>query len=168
MCHRLFCIHAGPNSLAVQHKDFVRKSLEKTKPSIPLVFLNDHNRLEINKEAVILLRTLTHKPVAVLGIYGPYRSGKSYFMSRLIGSNDFEVSHGKGVCTKGIWMSTSVLECDEFYIVVLDSEGAGTAEATERGSEEIVFKYLIITTLICSYFIYNSIGISRLHLDQMR
>ena len=103
-----------------------------------------------------------------MGICGPYRSGKSYFISKVLKGEDFKVSHGSATCTRGIQMSTSILECDEFCIVVLDTEGIGAAEASEKDSEGDVNKYLIITTLLCSYLIYNSKGISRAHLNDMR
>ena len=109
------------------------------------------------------------KPVAVLGICGPYRSGKSYFGSRFMRSDDFSVSHGFDPCTKGIWMSTSILESEEFAILFLDTEGIGAAQASEASSNEEVMKYLIITALLCSYLIYNTKGaITQEHLYQMR
>ena len=148
----------------------MRRGLDPTgkqKPSLPLVHLKD-NKFDTDKDALAMLRTLEDKPVAVLGICGPYRSGKSYFASRIIRGEDFEVGHKRGTCTRGIWMATSVLECEKFYVVVLDTEGAGAAEATERDLEENVNKYLIITTLLCSYLIYNSKGISSGHLNDLR
>ena len=61
--------------------------------------------------------------IAVLSICGPYRSGKSYFMSRLIGRPEaFQMGHGMRTCTRGIWMATAILECQQFAIVLLDTE----------------------------------------------
>ena len=128
----------------------------------------NEQKMNVNDEAINLLQSLVSKKIAILGICGPYRSGKSYFLSQVIGGKDFEVSHGAATCTRGIWMSTSVLECEELCILVLDTEGAGAAELSEKGSEGEVMKYLIITTLLCSYLIYNSIKISIDHLDKMR
>ena len=142
---------------------------KELKSSISLLrFSVDSRKLVINKEATDLLRAI-HQPVAVLGICGPYRSGKSYFMSRLMGSNDFKVSDSMDPCTKGIWISTRVKELEHCTIVALDTEGIGAAQASESSSKDEVMKYLIITTLLCSYLIYNAQGaISESHLQQMR
>ena len=128
----------------------------------------EKRNMTVNPDATDMLRKIC-KPVAVLGICGPYRSGKSYFGSKFMGSEDFEVSHGFDPCTKGIWMSTSILESEKIAIVFLDTEGIGAAQASEASSNEEVMKYLIITTLLCSYLIYNTKGmISLEHLYQMR
>ena len=142
---------------------------EKAPPSIPLVEYDEENRkIVVNLRAIELLRTI-HKTVAVVGICGPYRSGKSYFASRFMRSKDFEVSHAHNACTKGIRMSTSVLESEEFSIVFLDTEGIGAAQASEASSNNELMKYLIITTLLCSFLIYNTQGmITQDHLHQMR
>ena len=142
---------------------------KELKSSISLVRFSENSRnLVINKDATDLLRAI-HQPVAVLGICGPYRSGKSYFMSRLMGSNDFKVSDSMDPCTKGIWISTSVKKLEHGTIVALDTEGIGAAQASEASSKEEVMKYLIITTLLSSFLIYNTKGaIEDSHLQQMR
>ena len=72
-------------------------------------------------DALELLKTI-NKPLAVLSICGPYRSGKSYFVSpRLLGSSPagiFQIGRDSmRACTKGIWMATTILECEEFATV---------------------------------------------------
>ena len=82
-------------------------------------------------------------------------------------SDDFKVGHTWDACTAGIMMSTSVLESEQFAIVVLDTEGMG--DATEKGSKQNVLNYLILTTLLCSYLIFNMQGaLNETHLQQMR
>ena len=62
-------------------------------------------------------------------------------------------------------MSTSVLECDEYAILLLDTEGMESLEA----SEEYIVKLLVITTTVSSTLIYNSIGIpERSDLESLR
>ena len=92
----------------------------------------------------------------MLSIAGPARTGKSYILSRLLGDSEaFELGHTARAHTKGIWMSTSVLECSEYCILLLDTEGidAVNAEATNDA------KILVSTLLLSSYFIYNSKGV---------
>ncbi len=131
---------------------------ETLPPSIPLVTHDQHSKsIVMNQDAIKLLSTIT-KPVAVLGICGPYRTGKSYFVSKVLGGDDFEVSHSNDPCTKGIWMSTSVLEFDDHVLIVLDTEGTGAAQASESSSREEVMSILILTTLLSSCLIYNTKG----------
>ena len=115
--------------------------------------------------ALELLKTI-HKPVAVLSIAGPTRTGKSYILSRLLGDpKAFELGHTMDACTKGIWMSTSVLECSQYCILLLDTEGIDAVN--DKASNDA--KILVSTLLLSSYFIYNSTGVPRANdLDKMR
>ena len=82
-------------------------------------------------ETVELLENIT-KPVAVLSICGPYRSGKSYFLSRMLGRKEtFKLGHTMEACTR---MASSVLECDEFVLLLLDTEGI---DAADRSNADI-------------------------------
>lgn len=122
-------------------------------PSIALLS-QQSGKLRLNNEALKLLETI-NKPVAVLAICGPYRTGKSYFLSRFLGIPDaFEVGHTLDSCTHGIWMSTTVLECDEFMLLLLDTEGTEAVGETSS----IVTPLLVMTSLLSSYLIYNTIG----------
>lgn len=108
--------------------------------------------LLLNDDAVQLIDHI-NKPVAVLSIAGPYRTGKSYILSRLLGSCDaFELGDTVNAQTFGIWMGTTVLECDDHVIVLLDTEGieAIDAEATDDA------RILVLALLLSSYFIYNT------------
>ena len=100
-----------------------------------------------------LLQSIKEKPVAVLSICGPYRTGKSYILSRTIGdTRAFELGHEMEACTIGIWMGTTVLECDDFVVVMLDTEGICATSA--KASDDT--KILVMTVLLSSLFIYNS------------
>ena len=101
-----------------------------------------------------LLRNI-HKPVAVLSIAGPCRTGKSYILSQLLGSHDaFELGHTTDAQTVGIWMATSVLECEDYAIILLDTEGIDAVSAKMANDAKI----LVMTLLVSSNFIYNSLG----------
>ena len=124
-----------------------------------------HHGLQLVEEALELLQTID-KPLAVLSICGPYRSGKSYFLSRLMGRpGTFQLGHSMRACTRGIWMATAVLECEEFAIVLLDTEGIDAI----RASETTAMSLLTLTTLLSSYLIYNSKKVpQKVDLDKMR
>ena len=113
---------------------------------------HNHHHLQLVSDTLQLLETV-NKPVAVLSICGLFRSGKSYFLSRLLGRpGAFEMSHGWLACTRGVWMATTVLECEEFAIVLLDTEGTECVGS----SQAVVMNLLAVTTLLSSYLIYNS------------
>ena len=108
-------------------------------------------------EAVKLLAGIS-KPVAVLSVCGPFRSGKSYFLSRMLGSKEtFRLGHTMEACTRGIWMATSVLDCEEFSLVLLDTEGIDAPDRCDAG----VTKLLVLTMLMSSMFVYNSKKVPR-------
>ena len=152
-------------------------------PSIPLIISSQDNwnseccQLETGKQnpnnhtlklvddAVELLHTID-KPLAVLSICGPYRSGKSYFISRALGSpGAFKLGHSMQACTRGVWMATTVLECQDYATVLLDTEGIDAVGA----SETMAMSLLTLTTLLSSFLIYNSKKVpQKVDLDKMR
>ena len=100
--------------------------------------------------ALELLNTID-KPVAVLSIAGPTRTGKSYILSRLLGDSEaFELGHTACAHTKGIWMSTSVLVCSEYSILLLDTEGIDSV--ADHASSDA--KILVSTLLLSSYVLH--------------
>ena len=81
------------------------------------------NGFVLNDQALEILNSI-EKLVAVLSICGPYRTGKSYFLSRFLGMKEaFKLRHTTRACTRGIWLSRTALICEEFVLLILDSEG---------------------------------------------
>ena len=121
--------------------------------------------LQLVEGTLELLRSID-KPLAILSFCGPYRSGKSYFMSRLLGSpGAFQLGHSMRACTRGIWMASTILECEEFATIFLDTEGIDAVGA----SETMAMSLLTLTTLLSSYLIYNSKKVPQMvDLDKMR
>ncbi|KAI8480037.1 Guanylate-binding protein 5 [Branchiostoma belcheri] len=111
--------------------------------------------LHVVPEASELLEGIK-EPVSVLSICGPCRSGKSYILSRLLGTADaFELGHLWDSQTYGIWMGTKVLRGKNFTIVLLDTEGIDAAGASADQDASI----LVLTTLLSSQLIYNSLSV---------
>ena len=123
--------------------------------------------LQLVPEALELLKTI-NKKVAVLAVCGPYRSGKSFFISRVLDKpGTFKLGHSMEACTRGIWLSTTALECEEFVLLVLDTEGIGAVEG--EGPESFTTKLLVATILLSSFLIYNSMNVPGLgDLQNMR
>ena len=51
-------------------------------------------------------------------------------------------------------MGTTVLECDNYVIILLDTEGIGAIQSDINDDAKI----LVLTLLLSSYFIYNTKG----------
>ena len=153
------------------------KKLDERVSSIPLIIPNNYSydkaknviveeksasksldKLRLNEDAIKLIqeKMKQYKGIGIISICGPYRSGKSYFMSSLLGQkNAFKVDDDDlKACTHGIWMSTIILKCDDdFAVIILDTEGTGDVE---EDSGTTTTNMLILTTLLSSYFIFNT------------
>ncbi len=126
----------------------------------------DHEAgLQLYSQAARLLKSIK-KPLAVVSVCGRYRSGKSYFLSRMLGSADaFSLGHTMHACTFGIWMGTTILECDEYAILLIDTEGIDAVGSTGSSDASI----LVMTILLSSFMIYNSVHApTRTDLEKMR
>ena len=76
----------------------------------------------------------------------------------MLGSADaFALGHTVNAKTFGIWMGTTVLECEEFTMLLLDTEGIDYVEAEMNDDAGI----LVLSVLLSSCFIYNSTGVPR-------
>lgn len=103
-----------------------------------------------------------------------HRSGKSFLMNMLFGSNanagsrssgsrdglgGFQVGHTIQACTRGLWMwkrPTPVRLSDggSCTLLVIDSEGLGATDKTTNYDDRI----FTLTALLASVLVYNSSG----------
>ncbi|XP_035693212.1 guanylate-binding protein 1-like isoform X1 [Branchiostoma floridae] len=161
-------LHDG---FTVQKLKFRTRKVPKTS-SIPLILPNDlkyngskgtvekvrgarRSTLCVVPEALELLEGIKG-PVSALSICGPCRTGKSYVLSRLLGSADaFELGHRWDPQTFGIWMGTKVLKGADFTILLLDTEGIDAS----GGSADQDASILVLTILLSSLLIYNSLNV---------
>ena len=143
-------------------------SQNTTTLSIPFAEFNAKQEICLNEKALELLRTIK-KPVAVLTICGPYRTGKSYYLSRVLDNNMvFRTSQEIGACTQGMWMATMILECEDFAIVLIDTEGTDSLDVG-KDREMIVRNYIVLSSLLSSVLVYNTKGApSQSAVDKMR
>ncbi len=115
-------------------------------------------QLKVVKEALDVLRSI-NKPLAILSVCGPFRTGKSYLLSHILGCpGAFKVGHNMNACTRGVWMATTILECEDFAVLLLDTEGMDNYEEDDD-SGTFINKLLMVTTLLSSLMIYNSSGV---------
>lgn len=134
--------------------------------SIQLASFNKEEKFCLNEDAIKRLE-LIKKPVAVLTICGSYQTGKSYYVSRLLGDvKTFKTSNECSACTFGIWMVTRVLECDESVVIVLDTEGLDNPQVSK--SEDNVMNFIVLSSLISSFLVYNTKGTEQYHIEKIR
>ncbi len=152
----------------------VHPELRSLPRSMPLVIPNDReydittnelraipgerrSGLKIVPETLRLLESI-RRPVAVLAICGPSRTGKSYLLSRMLGSADaFDLGHTMDAQTFGIWIGTTVLDCEEFTLLLMDTEGIDAVSASMKDDARV----LVMTVLLSSCLIYNSLGVPK-------
>ena len=60
--------------------------------------------------------------------------------------------------TYGIWMGTRALECNEYVIILLDTEGIDATTSTDTSDAGIPVATLLLSS---SFFVYNSMGVPR-------
>ncbi|XP_078592726.1 guanylate-binding protein 1-like [Branchiostoma floridae x Branchiostoma japonicum] len=143
-------------------------------PSLPLVLPNnleydlgthtvrrkpgvERSSLTVVAEAMSLLASIDD-PVAVVAVTGPCRTGKSYMLSRMLGSSDaFQLGHSWEPETFGIWMSTKVLTRDGLTVVLLDTEGIDAVDAKTRNDASL----LVLTILTCSLLVFNTTSVPK-------
>lgn len=64
-------------------------------------------------------------------------------------------------------MATSVLECDDYMLLVLDLEGTD-AVGKDKTEDIVMSRFLVMTTLISSYLVYNSKNVAQKgYIEQM-
>ena len=125
--------------------------------AIPFITCNKDDQFEISQEATKFLSTV-HSPLAIVVIGGVYRSGKSLLLNKCVLNlrtvkSGFPVGNTVTACTKGIWMYTKPIEVEGKHLIVLDVEGAFSMSASRTHDSKI----LLLSLLLSSYFIYNSV-----------
>ena len=123
--------------------------------SIPLIERDDSGKLHVNEEGCQFLNSLQH-PLAVIGISGANRMGKSYLANiAFLNKPAFSVGSTVKPCTKGILVAHEVVRTESgLAYIVLDSEGVSALDTSDHEDVEIMSLMYLLTSL----FVYNSVG----------
>ena len=86
--------------------------------SIPFIAFTESEGFQITPEAKEFLNSLNSQKLGVISIVGKYRTGKSYFVNKVLLNSKkrkgFAVGPTINPCTKGIWME-KINECKRFW-----------------------------------------------------
>lgn len=148
-------------------------------PSAPiplLQFSGAERTYNISQQALEAFKTIpADAPISIVSILGKYRTGKSFILNKLIPQGSFLVGSTINSCTKGLWMYLlpkplflshilgkkkleNLLKAsdsqDSGFIIIIDSEGYGGVDENASHDNRI----FILTLLLSSYLIYNSVG----------
>jgi hypothetical protein len=114
------------------------------------------SQLNLIEEALQLISS-EKRHVTVVTIVGPYRSGKSYLLNRLMGKSDgFPLGSTVQAKTKGFWVWMGDFPTDKNRcLILLDVEGLADVR---KGNATHDLKLFTLALLLSSMFIYNTKG----------
>lgn len=129
---------------------------------VPFIECCSDGTYAVHDEAIEFLRNL-NGPIGVVSIVGPYRTGKSTLLNRcLLQRQSLKIGSTVNACTKGILLVKHVLKGPSILenntkslpVIVLDTEGLGSIDATNTHDVRIFSMALLLSSL----FMYNSVG----------
>lgn len=114
------------------------------------------SELIVNKDIFPLLEEET-RPITVVCVVGPYRTGKSYLLNRIMKKKDaFALGSKVTAATKGIWLwKGDFFDDPSRALVLLDTEGL---DDPEKGDASHDMNLFVMALMMSSLFIYNTKG----------
>jgi hypothetical protein len=124
---------------------------------LQLVSADRSGQLVLHGEGEAFLRNLAG-PFAVVVVTGKYRTGKSFLLNRCVlglhGSRGFATSALTTSCTRGLLLYPQLLQRGERRVLVLDSEGTASMEASANHDAKLI----AVALLLSSVLVVNSVG----------
>lgn len=133
--------------------------------SIPFITYSPSLGFQLTPQTESFLSSISQTPIAVLSIVGNYRTGKSFFINRVLlnktNGKGFTVGPSINPCTKGLWLWNEPLHhqnpdiSNDIKVLLIDTEGFGGIDQNLSHNSRIG----LFSLLLSSFFIYNSLGI---------
>jgi hypothetical protein len=139
-------------------KEETKGPVEVSQEVMPLIYC-DNGIYLLNEQAASWIEKLP-APFGVIAVVGKYRTGKSFFLNRVLLQKEPGENTGFGVGptiqahTKGLWVSPQLLSCKGQPTLVIDTEGISALDANSTHDTKV----FCLALLLSSYFIYNSVG----------
>ena len=114
------------------------------------------SELVLNEDIIPLLEKET-RPVTVICVVGPYRTGKSYLLNRIMNNKrGFPLGSNVEAETKGIWLWMGDFFGDPTRaVILLDTEGL---DDPVKGDPSHDMNLFALSLLLSSLFVYNTMG----------
>ncbi|KAF8659455.1 hypothetical protein HU200_058486 [Digitaria exilis] len=116
-----------------------------------------HTKLRLSEQGLEAIRRIEN-PIAIVGVIGPYRSGKSFLLNQLLSlscDKGFGVGHMRDTKTKGVWIWGTPVEMDvdgsKVSVLYLDTEGFESVGKSNVYDDRI----FALATVLSSVLIYN-------------
>jgi Guanylate-binding protein, N-terminal domain len=90
-------------------------------------------------------------------VAGPYRTGKSFLLNRMLGKSGpdsigFEIGSTVQSCTRGLWIwGRPIKVSDDLHAILLDTEGLNSCDR----DLQLDIKIFTLSILLSSYFVFN-------------
>jgi hypothetical protein len=122
---------------------------------------NGHCHFEVDEAAVKFLESYGQRRIAICTVCGPYRSGKSFLLNRLLGRTSSDPQFGVGsttrACTEGLWLwgEADTRSGSEPALLYMDCEGFGSTDSDKTRDA----KLMALCLLMSSVFMLNTKGV---------
>ncbi|XP_078473280.1 guanylate-binding protein 1-like [Lampetra fluviatilis] len=124
---------------------------------LPLIVTDGDGKFVLVPETAAAVSRLVTGPVVVVAVVGRYRTGKSFLMNRLAGTNSgFSLGCSVQSHTKGIWVwpRPHPLHQDK-WLLLLDTEGLGDVAGAGKTHDTWLF---VMAMLLSTTLVYNVVG----------
>ncbi|XP_078476878.1 guanylate-binding protein 2-like isoform X3 [Lampetra planeri] len=136
-----------------------------TSKPLPFIVTDEKGMFYVDPDTAKIIAAI-NKPLVVVSIVGKYRTGKSFFMNRLAGSNTgFSLGCATEAQTKGIWVWPRPHPDNDKYLLLLDTEGL---DDIQKGDEHHDMWIFVMAVLMSTTLVWNIMGVLDHHsLEQL-